>query len=333
MPATYLISRTDSIGDVVLTLPVCGYLKEVDPACRIVFLCKRYTAPVVSCCVHVDEVLIWDDIDTLPKAEAIQRIKELHIDTVIHVFPNRKVATLCKQAGIKVRVGTSHRWWHWFTCNKLVNYSRRNSPLHEAQLNLKLIEYITKVSVYPLHDVAVHTGFSKIPALDAEWKNLLATDKVNVILHPKSQGNGREWPMEHYAQLTHLMPESRFRFFISGTDKEKVFIDALQKQCAGDVINIAGKMSLTQFIAFIAQADALVASGTGPLHIAAASGIYAIGIFPPIRPIHPGRWAPLGKHVQVMCSAEPCNDCKDGSACHCVQSIQASAIAAYLQSI
>lgn len=38
----------------------------------------------------------------------------------------------------------------------------------------------------------------------------------------------------------------------------------------------------------------MVASGTGPLHLAAALGINAIGLFPTIRPIHPGRWQPIG---------------------------------------
>jgi heptosyltransferase-3 len=57
---------------------------------------------------------------------------------------------------------------------------------------------------------------------------------------------------------------------------------------------------LDELIAFIFNADGLLASGTGPLHLAAASGIHALGLFPPSRPIHPGRWAPLGKKAEYL---------------------------------
>jgi ADP-heptose:LPS heptosyltransferase len=53
-PAHLLICRTDNIGDVVLTLPVAGYLKQRFPGIRIGFLCRSYAAPLVRCCDAVD---------------------------------------------------------------------------------------------------------------------------------------------------------------------------------------------------------------------------------------------------------------------------------------
>ena len=38
MSRTFLISRTDAIGDVVLTLPVAGRLKQLFPDCRVLLL-------------------------------------------------------------------------------------------------------------------------------------------------------------------------------------------------------------------------------------------------------------------------------------------------------
>ena len=37
-----LISRADSIGDVVLTLPMAGVLKQILPGVKIIFLGKNY---------------------------------------------------------------------------------------------------------------------------------------------------------------------------------------------------------------------------------------------------------------------------------------------------
>ncbi len=92
---------------------------------------------------------------------------------------------------------------------------------------------------------------------------------------------------------------------------------------AGDnVTDICGKLSLSQFISFIHECNGLVACSTGPLHIAAVSGIEAYGIYPPIKPMHPGRWAPIGKKAEVFVLNEDCNDCRTNSAaCHCIKEI------------
>jgi ADP-heptose:LPS heptosyltransferase len=41
-----LICRTDNIGDVVLTLPLAGCLRERIPEVSVDFLCRAYAAPM-----------------------------------------------------------------------------------------------------------------------------------------------------------------------------------------------------------------------------------------------------------------------------------------------
>ena len=55
--------------------------------------------------------------------------------------------------------------------------------------------------------------------------------------------------------------------------------------------------------------------------LAAATGIKAIGIFAPMRPIHPGRWKPIGKKADYVVLDKKCNDCKHGGLCNCILSI------------
>jgi ADP-heptose:LPS heptosyltransferase len=62
-------------------------------------------------------------------------------------------------------------------------------------------------------------------------------------------------------------------------------------------VDLCGRLSLDEYITLISSSYALVAASTGPLHIAAACGIRAIGLYSPMRPIHPGRWKPIGKQA------------------------------------
>ncbi|MFC7667381.1 glycosyltransferase family 9 protein [Hymenobacter humi] len=82
----------------------------------------------------------------------------------------------------------------------------------------------------------------------------------------------------------------------------------------------------------MAAADGLVAGSTGPLHLAAALGRHALGLYPPIRPMHPGRWAPLGPRAGFMVFDKPsCEDCRtEPAACRCIRAIEPVAVAAHV---
>ena len=88
-----LISRTDSIGDVALTLPMCQALKNKYPYVEIIFIGKNYTRPVVNCFEAVDA--FWD-IDELLNQPLATQLQQLQADCIIHVFPNKKLAFLDK---------------------------------------------------------------------------------------------------------------------------------------------------------------------------------------------------------------------------------------------
>ncbi len=294
---------------------------------KIVFIGRSYTEAIINCCEHVDE-FINADVLLKNNAEAIRILKQSGADTIIHVFPNKYIAKLAKQAGIKNRIGTTNRLFHWTTVNKFVKLSRKNSDLHEAQLNIKLLSAIGIEEIPEIDQLHPYIGFTKLPILEKEHAALIHPDKINVILHPKSNASAREWNLEHFKALIDLLPADRYQLFISGTDKEKVILNDWMKQLPSHVIDITGKMSLPQFIAFINKANYLVAASTGPLHIASSLGIGAIGIYPPIRPMHPGRWKPIGKNAKALVVNKSCEDCrKTPSSCVCMNLIQAQQVA------
>ncbi|MEY4521678.1 MAG: hypothetical protein RIT10_863, partial [Bacteroidota bacterium] len=115
IPNRILISRTDSIGDVMLTLPMCVWIKKQYPQATLIYLGKNYTKPVVNCFSVVDEFEDWNTFEQLPSVEKLNQLKALEIDTIIHVFPNKEIAQLAKKAKIKHRIGTSHRGFHFLT--------------------------------------------------------------------------------------------------------------------------------------------------------------------------------------------------------------------------
>ncbi|GAA4348189.1 glycosyltransferase family 9 protein [Hymenobacter saemangeumensis] len=334
MSQTYLVSRTDAIGDVVLTLPVCGRLKQLFPGCRVVLIGRTYTAPIAAACPWVDGFINFDELQQLPEAEQVQRLRREEATAIIHVFPRKALARLAQKAKIPVRIGTRNRWIHWLTCNRLVKLSRRHSPLHEAQLNLSLLQPLGHAGELPLLEIAPLVKLQAPETLAPQWQQLLQArqhGQLNVILHPRSRGSAREWGLANFGQLAQLLHEAGHRVFITGTAAEgEELAPWLAAHSFFITADLTGQLALPQFLAFIAAADGLVAGSTGPLHLAAALGRHALGLYPPIRPMHPGRWGPLGEHAAFTVFDKPgCEDCRDEPAtCACIRAIAPLTVAA-----
>jgi len=294
-----LISRTDSIGDVILTLPMAGILKQKFPNAHISFLGKNYTRDIINACIHIDEFISYDELTKQTNEEQISLIAQKKFTHCIHVFPVYEISRLIRKARIPIRVGTTNRIFHWVTCNKLVRLSRKKSELHEAQLNCKLLSVFGINDEFSIKELSNYFGFTKVEQLDSNYLALLDTNRKNIIIHPKSQGSAHEWAIENYVHLIKKINTSKYKIFVSGTENERQYIQQIIQQCP-QATDIIGKMNLKQFISFITQIDGLIACSTGPLHIAAVCSKTAIGLFTSIRPMHPGRWAPIGEKTSVV---------------------------------
>lgn len=319
-----LISRTDSIGDVALTLPMCQALRNQFPEAKIIFIGKNYTRPVVACFRAIDD--FWD-IDELLNLPIASQLEKLQADCIIHVFPNKKLAFLAKKARIPLRIGTSHRVFHLFTCNERPNFTRKKSSLHESQLNFHLL---APLGINEIPSFEALQQLVQFKAIETELPSWLPQSKDEVvILHPKSKGSALEWPLEKYMSLATQLAESGKTVCFTGTEQEGIQFRHLVP-VHDRIIDTTGKLSLEQLIYFISQSNALVACSTGPYHIAGLSGIHALGLFSMRRPIDPGRWRALGPKSKFVVFDATCAACKKGIKCTCIENIAVSTLTALI---
>ncbi len=318
-----LISRTDNIGDVILTLPMTGILKKHFPNLKITLLARDYVRAIAENCTHIDAFESWDALSAMPSSDAILHIKKLNLDAVIHAFPKKQIATVMKQAQVPLRIGTSRRFYHWFTCNKRVNFSRKKSDLHEAQLNLKLLSALDLNTEYDLKTLSTYTGLHCTGNLPNNLSEKINLDRFNLIIHPFTNGNTREWPISNFIALIQSLPSDRIRVLITGSKKENARIESEIMPHCPNAINLAGQCDLNEFVKLIVHCDGLIANSTGPLHIAAALGIHALGLFPVTKGMDVKRWAPIGVKAEVITADPNCQNalCVEKKDCFCMESI------------
>lgn len=317
----FVLNRADKIGDVVLALPMAGILKATFPGCKVSLLGQRYTLPIARCCEHLDAAYAWDEIAALRRRERIKRFEEFGADVIFHIYPKAPIARLARQARIPLRIGTSRRMYHWTTCNRLVYVRRHHSPLHEAQLDIELLRGVGIERSYTLDEISSYFGLSNIPALPAHLARYIARGKFNLIMHPKSAGSAREWPLQHFARLIKDLPPERFNVLITGSENEGKVVRPHLPLDFAHANDLTGKLSLEELMALINTADGLLAASTGPLHIAAVLGKPAFGVFVPFRSKHTGRWGPIGPRARAFQLPEICAGCPNPSDCECMRRI------------
>lgn len=311
-----LISRTDSIGDVILTLPMCAALMNKFPESKIIFLASSYTIPVIECCSAVDEIVDFTQLMDRPTAQQVDKIREINADAIVHVFPNKNIAQLAKKAKIPMRIGTSHRSFHLLTCNHRINFTRKKSNDHEAQLNFHLLEPFGFKTLPTWEELNRELSYFK--AKEANRSDF-KTDKKKVILHAKSQGSAVEWPIEKYKELAEKLQKLDISVYFTGTEKEGLDIRKSISFGSG-IYDTTGKFSLRELISFIDNSDLLVACSTGPLHIAGILNRNCLGLFTSKRPMHPGRWKPLGTNSIAIIANDSC-PCANKKKCTCLADI------------
>lgn len=312
------ISRTDAIGDVILTLPLCGYLKSLNPDIKIDFIARNYTKAILQRSENINSVILDTEVDNY--------FKKNKPDAIIMVFPDKRISLLAKKYKIKTRIGTSHRWWHWLHLNKRVDFSRKKSSLHESQLNFELLKGLEIDFIPELGEIPSYLGIKN--------KSKDKSTKKRILFHPKSRGSARDWPLENYKKLALLLPQDKFEIIVTGTEKEEEIINQEDSQFFKDsgMNNHMGKYSLEQLFDFIGESDAIVACSTGPLHIAAIQNVFSLGLYPPIKPMHPGRWAPIGKYVKTLTGKSNCNNCPIPTNCDCMKKISPEKVSSELVS-
>lgn len=108
-------------------------------------------------------------------------------------------------------------------------------------------------------------------------------------------GGAKRWPAEHYAALVRALP---YPVLLLGSGKDTAVCEAIVAQAQTPrCTSWAGRTTLTQALALIAGARAMVSNDSGLMHVAAALGVPQVALFGSSSPHHT---PPLNPRAQVL---------------------------------
>ncbi|MFA7255268.1 MAG: glycosyltransferase family 9 protein [Candidatus Omnitrophota bacterium] len=327
-----LITRTDRIGDLVLTTPLFKALREKFPKAWIAALVFLEHREIVEGNPYLDEVILYDkkgnERGLWGQFLFSQKLRSEKFDVVIYAHGTNRMHLAGWLAGIPIRIGYDRRA-SW-ALSYVHPYNKKEGKKQEAEYLFELLEPLGVTppeeieTFFPVTDPSVRSLETlrlshKIPydrphSLSEESKvngtspgNLFkkengGQDRPWIVLNPSASDVTKMWPAERFAELVTRIQKDRPSIFLAiGTAQDRPIIETLIKNTSVPVFDLSGKLSLGMLGALLKRASLLVSNDSGPVHIATAVGTPVVSIFGRYEAgLGPKRWQPLGKHSRVV---------------------------------
>ena len=290
-----IVSRTDKIGDLILSIPSFFMVKKMYPQAELVVLVRKYNYEIVKNLPYVDRILKIDDYS---QSELLEKIAYFKADVFIALYNDAFVAKLARASGAKIKIGPLSKLSSFFTYNKGVWQKRSRSEKNEGKYNLDLIRKLDKnlfQKVYELETgIYLEDKHRQAAAMFFKTNNIKGR---TVVINPFIGGSAKNIKDEEYASLIKNFkrrnPDVDIIITCHISDEErgvKLIKDALEKGVylyanGGELLNIA---------AIIEKGDVYLGASTGPTHIAGALKKRIVAIYPNKKTQSTTRWGVLG---------------------------------------
>ena len=296
-----LIVKTSSLGDLFHALPAVHNLK-VKTGATIHWVTNRPYAELVKCFRDVDRVISFPRDSFFSHARAfLKDLRAEEYDLILDMQGLLRSALVARLARGPKRIGPSfHREGASAFYDAVAG--PRNKNRHAVDENMDFID---------------HLGLERIPPefpVSFPKKELDAV-RPRVAFLPKSRWATKNWPPAHFAEVARrLREEKHASLFLLGSADSVPECREIERAVGGDVVNLTGTTSLVEMGSVLTEMALLIASDSGPVHMAAAVGTPALVVFGPTDAVRTGPYGPAHRTVSAQIRCQPClsRTCREG---------------------
>jgi heptosyltransferase-2 len=308
-----LVKEVNWLGDLVLSLPALAALRAGCSDASIAVLVREELAGFFDGIGWIDEVIAYRLRRGIRQLEdqrkIIARIRQGRFELAV-VFPNSVRSALWPMlAGVPVRAGYAGN-------GRRLLLTHRATPApdalrgHQRQYWLAMLDAtlgISAASAEIFHRLEV-SGQSI-----ARMEKWLASHRIHdktrliAIAPAAAYGPAKEWPPTYYAELIDLLnTRVGADCVLVGAPADRVKCEQIAAAARAKTMIAAGETTIAELKALLSLCDAFAGNDSGAMHLAAALGIPAVGIF---GSTNPHRTGPIGPRATVVYHPIECSPC------------------------
>ncbi len=154
--------------------------------------------------------------------------------------------------------------------------------------------------------------------------NLTNRVKNLVVIHTGASAKYKRWPASNFAVLSKLLTAKGYSvvWIGAGQDDSKTIEEIKAQSDDANTLDLSNRLSFSELVTLLKHSSAYIGADSGPMHLAASTGIPVIGLFGPSKE---SIWRPLGSNSIVLRSDQSCHVGCKGKVClsseHCLKSL------------
>ncbi len=294
------------IGDFIMAVPVLHDLRKAFPQGEITALTSNSLVPILKHDPHISSIIGFSrEKRFFPKTSSgeslIRLLRQKRYDTGI-ILTNSFSSALHFQMGkVKERIGFYDSWRRHLLNNGIEFPARRKEQHLVMTYKMLLAPLDIEIS-----DTRPELFLSEEELLEA--KDKLPSGKTIIGINPgAAYGSAKCWLPERFKEVAKEIlrqdPDRIVLFF--GDRGTKSLVDSICEGLNERVINLAGKTSLRELMAFIKLSDVFLTNDSGPMHIGAALKVPLVALFGSTDSTVTGPYM-NGTVIQKPVSCSPC---------------------------
>lgn len=317
-----LIVKTSAIGDVTHALPALNALRKKYPDAKITWLVEEAAADIVKGHRALDRVLISRRKHWLAEMRSgvagfirawreiwdfVRVLRDTRYDLLFDFQGLLKSGVSVWLARAERKIGFGRGMDHAECSYIFLNERIAPVPMdtHALQREMVLLEAVGIEGAEIVFDLPITESHR------AQVNNLLAKHGIDrqkplVAINPMTTWPSKLWFKERFAEVADRLLEQGCDVVFTGSPADRGEIDQIIKDMEGRAVNLAGQTSLISLAALYQEAQVVVSTDTGPMHIAAAAGTPLVAIFGPTAPWRTGPWGEEHLVLRVELGCSPC---------------------------
>ena len=284
-----IVSRTDKIGDLILSIPAFATLRSMYPDATISVLVRNYNYDIVKSLPCIDEAIA---IDSYSDDELKTKIRKLKADAFVALYSDAKVLKLCRMSQAAIKVGPLSKVGSFFVYSHGIRQRRSESVKNEAQYNLDLIKRLN-TRLFDKCGISmqkINIDESCYCHIDAYLKDE-HIDRF-VLVHPFFGGSAKNYTTDEYlCVLKRLLAlKDNIDIVVSAIEADAPVAKEMAAKLGPRAHVYISKGSILNLAALIDRCCVYVGGSTGPSHIAGNLKKKSVLIYPGKATQSPVRW-------------------------------------------
>jgi lipopolysaccharide heptosyltransferase I len=315
-----LIVKLSAIGDVTQTLPALVALRRHYPDAHIAWLVEDSSAQVVEGHDALNRVLVWRrrEFQELWRRSRwisafrllrgfIRDLRDTHYDLVIDFQALLKSAVWVKLSRAKRKAGFGPGLDHSEGSHHFLNerVPAISMEVHALDRGLKLLEGIGVSPGRVEYRFAIGDD-AAARAAEVLREQGRKPEQPLVVIHAMARWRTKLWFADRFASLADRLVEQGMQVAFTGAPSDKAEIDNICSQMKKSAMRLDGRGGLKLLAAILEQAEVVVSTDTGPMHLAVAVGTPVVALFGPTAP---NRTGPHGANNEVLRAGVACSPC------------------------